>query len=228
MIDFLENVTQFLESHKDLLNRYDFDELYNEAHKTTGDEYVSISGMTSIFLEAGLNPLQYMSRIPDFYFESNKAITSIEIPNNITSIGNNAFDGCKGLTNIVIPDSVTEISDYAFASCENLKTIILSENLKSLPYCVFYDCKSLTRVVIPNSVTTIANAAFAKCEKLTDILIQNNITTLGSDVFNYCKSLTNIRFNGTKKEWKDIAKSPLWKRHSNIKTIECKDGIIKY
>lgn len=203
MIDFLENVTQFLENHKDLLNRYDFDELYNEAHKTTGDEYVSISGMTSIFLEAGINPLQYMSYTPPFYFESNKIVTSIEIPNNITAIGNNAFDGCTELTSLVIPNSVTKIADYAFASCKNLKTIILPENIESLQYAVLYDCSSLTRVVILNSVTYIAQYAFGKCS-----------------------SLTNIKFNGTKKEWEDIIKDPLWKRHSKLRTIECKDGTI--
>ena len=46
-------------------------------------------------------------------------ITSIEIPKNVTKIGDVAFCGCRNITSITIPDSVTELGDYAFSECGN-------------------------------------------------------------------------------------------------------------
>ena len=73
-------------------------------------------------------------------------MTSITIPNSVTSIGEEAFDGCSSLTSITIPNSVTSIGEEAF-------------------YC----CSSLTSVTIPNSVTEIYSGAFAKCPNLENV-----------------------------------------------------------
>jgi len=48
------------------------------------------------------------------------SLTSFEIHDNITSIGDSAFSGCKSLTSIEIPDSVTDIGFRAFAGCSPL------------------------------------------------------------------------------------------------------------
>ena len=70
-------------------------------------------------------------------------MTSITIPNSVTSIGSSAFYGCSGLTSITIPNSVTSIGNSAF-----------------------YGCSSLTSVTIPNSVKKIYYSAFSKCSNL--------------------------------------------------------------
>ena len=54
-------------------------------------------------------------------------ITSIVIPNTVTTIGNNAFSDCSNLTSVTISSSVTSIGDYAFASCINLTTITINK-----------------------------------------------------------------------------------------------------
>ena len=54
-------------------------------------------------------------------FRDCEDLVSINIPNNITTIGIGAFDGCVNLKHIIIPDSVTEIEDQAFSGCENLE-----------------------------------------------------------------------------------------------------------
>ena len=71
-------------------------------------------------------------------------VSSIEIPNTITSIGSYAFSDCKNLISIEIPESVTSIGTH-----------------------VFYACDNLTSVVIPNSVTSIGTHAFYYCDNLT-------------------------------------------------------------
>jgi hypothetical protein len=71
-------------------------------------------------------------------------LTSITIPNSVTSIGNMAFADCTGLTSITIPNSVTSIGARAFEGCTGL-----------------------TSITIPNSVTSIGSSAFRGCTNLT-------------------------------------------------------------
>ena len=87
-------------------------------------------------------------------------ITSIEIPNSVTSIGDDAFSGCTSLTSIEIPNSVTSIGSYAFSGCT-----------------------SLTSIEIPNSVTSIGDNAFQNCTRLASIEIPNSVTSIGSYAF---------------------------------------------
>lgn len=56
-----------------------------------------------------------------FLYKSN--IKEFKIPNNVSSIGHNAFEGCTSLTIIEIPDSVTYIRHYAFSSCDSLTKV---------------------------------------------------------------------------------------------------------
>ena len=84
-------------------------------------------------------------------------ITSVIIPNTITSIGARAFAYNK-LTNVEIPSSVAEIGNYAFAY------------------------NKLTNVTIPSSVTLIARFAFAY-NKITSITFPDTLITLGCNVF---------------------------------------------
>ncbi len=63
--------------------------------------------------------------ICDSAFEGCSALTSVTIPNSVTSIGNRAFEDCDGLTEVTIPDSVTDIGDWAFDRCSSLQSIII-------------------------------------------------------------------------------------------------------
>ncbi|MDO4738964.1 MAG: leucine-rich repeat domain-containing protein, partial [Bacteroidales bacterium] len=67
--------------------------------------------------------------IGEFAFKGCTGLTSITIPNSVTSIGYSAFEGCKGLTSITIPNSVTSIGTCAFYGCEGLKTVINCSSL---------------------------------------------------------------------------------------------------
>ena len=121
-----------------------------------------------------------------------KNLTSIEIPDSVTSIGNWAFHDCYRLTEIVIPDSVTSIGDYAFSDCSSLTEIVIPDSVTSIGDYAFYDCYRLTEIVIGDSVTSIGGYAFEYCSSLTEIVIPDSVTSIGERAFHGCDSLANV------------------------------------
>ena len=92
-----------------------------------------------------------------------------DIPNGVTSIGNDAFGDCSGLTNVIIPDSVTSIGDRAFSGCTGLTSITIPDSVTSIVYGAFWGCSVLTSITIPDSITSIEWRAFHCCTGLTDV-----------------------------------------------------------
>lgn len=125
-----------------------------------------------------------------FYYCS--SLTSITIPNSVTSIGNNAFSYCYNLTSITIPNNVTSISGNAFSVCESLVSISIPSGMVSIDGNAFQSCDSLASITIPNNVTSIGNNAFSGCDSLTSISIPGGVTNMGGGVFGYCYSLASI------------------------------------
>ena len=119
-------------------------------------------------------------------------LTSVTIPESVTTIGNSAFSRCGGLISISIPNSVTSISEYAFEYCSSLTSITIGNGVTSISDYAFSNCSRLTTVTIPESVTTIGNSAFSRCSGLTSINIPNSVTTINDYAFNNCRSLTSI------------------------------------
>ena len=70
-------------------------------------------------------------------------LTSIEIPNSVTSIRGSAFSGCTGLTSIEIPNSVTSIGSSAFSGCSNLETLYISNTIESIGDYAFAECNNI-------------------------------------------------------------------------------------
>ena len=119
-------------------------------------------------------------------------LTSIDIPNAVTTIGNHAFWGCSGLTSIDIPNAVTTIGDWAFAGCTGLTSANIGNSVTEIGNSAFSGCTGLTSVTIPNSVTTIGEQAFYGCSALTSVTIPNSVTTIGSEAFYGCSALTSV------------------------------------
>ena len=67
-------------------------------------------------------------------------LTSITIPNSVTSIGNEAFQHCSGLTSVNIGNSVTSIGEYAFDDCSGLTSITIPTSVTSIGDCAFKGC----------------------------------------------------------------------------------------
>ena len=100
-------------------------------------------------------------------------LTSVTIPNSVTSIGNAAFQYCTSLTSVTIPNSVTSIGVAAFLDCTSLTSVTIPNSVSSIGVAAFGGCSSLTSVTIPNSVTEIDNWAFADCQNLRTIIDLN-------------------------------------------------------
>ena len=86
-------------------------------------------------------------------------LTSVVIPDSVTSIGKCAFSDCRNLTSAVIPPSVTSIEAWAFAGCRRLTSLTLPDSVTTIGTKAFEDCVSLTDLVIPDSVTRIGDRA---------------------------------------------------------------------
>ncbi len=161
-----------------------------------------------------------MKTIGDSAFAGCTSLTSITIPDSVTTIGNHAFSNCTSLTSITIPDSVTSIGDSAFYNTgytndprhwedgvlyighhlidADEETYGLPQNVTVHPRTItiagsaFAGCISLTSVTIGNSVTTIGDSAFYNCTSLTSIIIPDSVTAIGNEAFYDCSSLTSI------------------------------------
>ena len=135
--------------------------------------------------------------IASFAFFGCSGLTSIELPDDITSIGSSAFENCSGLTSIAISNSVTSIGEKAFLGCSSLTSIEIPDRVTSIGEYTFYNCSSLTSVVIPDSVALIESYAFSGCSSLTEVTIGEGVTAIGRSAFSGCANLTSIIFEDT-------------------------------
>jgi len=124
----------------------------------------------------------------------------------VTEIGNDAFRDCGGLTSVTIPNSVTSIRWSAFSRCSSLTSVHITDiatwceisfsNPESNPlyyaHHLFLNGKEVKDLVIPNSVTSISNFAFCGCSALTSVSIGNSVTSIGKYAFDGCSGLTSV------------------------------------
>ena len=123
---------------------------------------------------------------------NNTSVTSVTIPNSVTSIGSTAFDRCTGLTSVSIPDSVTSIGMSAFSNCTSLTSVTVPNSVTSIGVSAFYGCTSLTSVSIPNSVTYIDAGVFFGCTSLTNVTLPSSLKSIPNTAFYGCTSLTSV------------------------------------
>ncbi len=122
-------------------------------------------------------------------------MTSIKIPDGVTSIGESAISGCSGLTSINIPEGVTSIGNSAFEGCSSLASLSIPKSVTSIGKAAFKDCSSLSKAMaIPTNVTEIADETFMGCSSLPLVRLTSNVTSIGNQAFDGCKAFKSFSF----------------------------------
>ena len=119
-----------------------------------------------------------------------KTVTSVNVPDGITELGEGAFSGCNSLQSVTLPDSLTTIGDSAFKNRTSLQSITGGKNVVSLGSEAFSGCTALAQVDFPN-LEKIAYKAFNQCTSLTQIDL-SNATEIGQGAFYSCSKLAQV------------------------------------
>ncbi len=146
----------------------------------------SNSSLTSIALPNGL------TTIGSETFRNCSKVTNVTMPNTVTTIGTYAFYGCGNLTNITLSSEITVIPSYTFNACSKLNNITLPSKIKNIGSYAFNSCIGLTSITLPDSLTTISDNAFSNCTNLTEITIPKNVNSIGANAFYGCTNLSTI------------------------------------
>lgn len=137
--------------------------------------------------------------ITDFIIENGKLIkyngtgSYVEIPENVTIIGRNAFSDCSSLVQVKIPKGVTVIESCAFQNCNNLSDIEIPVSITTIESLAFSGCENLKEIEIPAEVNEIVYNAFEVCTSLTKINVsEDNETYCSQDGVLYSKSMNEL------------------------------------
>lgn len=151
----------------------------------------------------------------DFFKFYHLEIQTIELPEGIIKIGDNAFDDCQWL--VTLPTTVREIGAGAYSNTE-MREIKIPSKINVISDCAFDSCLNLEKVVIENatmdivsyyddykkdiediekietvvSTTKIKNRAFWRCENLKEIVFPNTLAEIGRNAFSFCASLKRV------------------------------------
>ena len=154
-------------------------------------------------------------KVPEGYFANGKfaKLSTVEIQDGVTEIGDKAFMGCKALRSVSIPDSVKRIGKMAFyyAGPTTLtlpkgieewgqsafqggyvRELTVSEGLKEIGFCAFQYCPYLKKVTIPEG-TNVGRWAF-RASKVEEVEVNGDIS--GDQAFYNCDSLKKAVMNG--------------------------------
>ena len=165
---------------------------------------IGTASTSDIVIPADLNGLPVRA-IGELAFQYAN-ISSITIPDSITSIGQRAFYFSRGLTSVYITDIAAwcaidfrgslsnplEVAQNLYVNGELVTDLIIPDSVTSIGDQAFAGCTSLTSIVIPDSVTSIGDEAFTGCAGLTSITIPDGVTSIGDSAFYGCDSLTSI------------------------------------
>ncbi|MBQ3722853.1 MAG: leucine-rich repeat protein [Bacteroidales bacterium] len=134
-----------------------------------------------------------VTAIPDRMCRNWTALTSIRLPESLTSMGAHSFYGCTSLRSIVLPEGIRTISRYAFGGCTALEECILGSQVEAFEDWSFYNCTSLVELDWPETLTSLGDNALRNCSSLEFALIPDGVSYVGKNLFYGCKGLQSVR-----------------------------------
>ena len=153
-----------------------------------------------------------VTAIEDEAFSSDKTITSVFIPDSVTTIGNFAFHNCSNLAKVDMGNGVTDIGEYAFARCGSLSEIKIPEDIATIGNNAFLGSGNIISASIPIDVIDLVphdniqaveitgngivpESAFEGCTTLTSVTVGAGITSIGYHAFYGCENLAEVNNN---------------------------------
>ncbi len=144
-------------------------------------------------------------------FENCTFITSLVIPDSVTTIGNGAFAGCTQVTDLTLGLNIT-MSALFGTTPNNLQSVVLTKQ-ESIVSNAFANCTGLQTITLPDNLKLIDKNAFKGCTNLQTITLPHSLATINDDAFQDC-GLTNVYYDGTIEDWckitiKDLNANPM-------------------
>lgn len=246
-MDYRKSVLKIIKENIDLVEKNDFDSLY----QAVADEYLdprSVGMLSTILIESGIDPLEVAKPVENMFFECAK-LKAATIPSTVAHLPKAMFSA-SALKTIVLGPSIDNIDDRVFIYCDDLTFADLSRTrIKYLFFMTFTDCSKLETVLLPDTLEHIYPGTFSCCESLSNIILPDSLKSIGERAFHKCTNLkelnipqslnkieerafnisgiTKLNYAGTKSQWRDIIKERDWHASSAISEIHCSDGVIK-
>lgn len=150
------------------------------------------------------------SSLSEYSFYNCRGLTSITLPDNISTIGSNAFSGCTALANVYVKD----IKLWCNISFENAYA-----NPLSYGGTLNAGGTAVKTLNVPSEITKIKQYSFAGYEKLESVYFESSITQIDKGAFDGCSSLTSVTYNGKYSDWKKVTVAT---GNDELKKIVCK------
>ena len=143
-------------------------------------------------------------------------LSSIDIPEGVTTISKNAFRSSTNIASVTIPSTLQSIGSYAFNRCGK-KGMTLNFNadtqgntaLRVIEEYAFWSANITNDVVIPNGIEIVARQAF-NGNSFSRIVFPNSLTTLGYKAFMNCHQLESVTLS---ESLQYVDGNPFWKNH---------------